>query len=384
MPALIPGSYWLNLIATNALACGSSIGEVMLAAGPASEAIRSGTSDQDPDLRERWFNTWLATARTLALRGDDSNQGRRIRSAQASYWRACTAYLSAEWSLRLLDPRKISVFDEMRTCFTKLVGCTSGASRWVQVPYQNKELKGVLFEAGARAPIIVHINGTHSCMEWPLLSGTVEALRQRGLASLVIDHPGSGYARYHDGLWMTGHSERFGAAIIDFLKRAELTGNRAVGILGVSMGGYHAPRIASFDSRVAAAVSWGALYRIPAWQIPRDDALDSDMPDLAAESESMRLFDACSRAELRVRMQEFSLEGALESVRCPLLIVHGARDGQVPVEQVAQVAAGASRAARVDTLIFGEEGFGDMHINLDNIALGRESIADWLFERFCG
>lgn len=383
MTILVPGSYWLNLIALDALACGSTAGEVMRACTPAIEALCSGSSDQDPALREAWLDAWLATARELSARGDAAASAGRRRSASASYWRACAAWLSAEWSLRLLDPRKVAVFDEMRACFTKLVGLDPLGGVPVRVRSNDAELEGLYLQAaGERAPIVVHLNGTHSCMEWPYLSGTVDALRERGVSSLLIDHPGSGSARYHCGLWMTAHSEHFGSAILDFLGSWDRTRGRPVGVLGVSLGGYHAARVAALDRRVAAVACWGALYRLAPWQIPGEAASVAPV-DLAGEAEALRLYAAASREELVRRMRAFTLDGVLANLRCPLLIVHGAHDAQVPVEQVELMAAAAIDAPRVDRVVLSEPGFGDMHANLDNLPLARDTVADWLAERLC-
>lgn len=378
MTALVPGSYWLNLIALNAMACGSAPGEVMRAAGPAAAALAGGASDQDPALREAWFEAWCDTARELATRGDAAVAAGQRLSAAASYRRACAAWLSAEWSLRLSDPRKVGTFDALRDCFRRLLPLDDAAGVALRIPFAGRELDACLFEAGdAGAPVVVHLNGTHSCMEWPVLSGTVEALRQRGIASLVLDHPGSGSARYHAGLGMNARSEEFGAAVLDVLDARQSAPGRRVGLLGVSMGGYHAARIGALDPRVSAVACWGALYRIPAWQIP-GEAGAGDFPDLAAESEALTLYGAGSREALAVAMRAFTLEGVLGGLRCPLLVAHGALDAQVPVEQVELVTQGATSAARVDRLVFDRPGFGAMHASLDNLPLAREAIADWL------
>jgi alpha-beta hydrolase superfamily lysophospholipase len=374
---LVPGSYWLNLIALNALACGATAGETLRACASAIESLRAGASDQDPALREAWLAAWQHTGRALEMHGDNAAAAVRPQTASAAYWRACAAFLSAEWSLRLLDPRKVVAFEEMRTCFGKLVALDDGQAVALRVPCAGTELEALYFEAGDDAPVVVHLNGTHSCMEWPYLSGTVAALRRRGLSSLLIDHPGSGSARYRAGLWMTARSEDFGHPLLDFLEACGPTRGRRVGLLGVSMGGYHAARIGALDPRVSAVACWGALFRLAPWQIPGEGS-GAGMADLAAEAEARRLYAADSREALVNAMRAFTLDCMLEGLRCPLLLVHGAADAQVPVEQVDLVARAAVNAPRVDRLILAEPGLGAMHANLDNLPLAREALADWL------
>ena len=50
------------------------------------------------------------------------------------------------------------------------------------------------------------------------------------------------------------------AAIIDWIEsRGDLDANR-VGMFGVSLGGYHAPRAASFEKRIKACVAISGAY----------------------------------------------------------------------------------------------------------------------------
>lgn len=377
MTTLVPGSYWLNLIALNALACGATAGETLRACAPAIESLRAGASDQDPALREAWLAAWQQTARALAMQGDAAAAAGRAHTASAAYWRAAAALQSAEWSLRLLDPRKPAAFEEMRACFLKLVALDDVGGIALRVPCAGTALDALYFGSGDDAPVVVHLNGTHSCMEWPFLSGTVAALRRRGLSSLLVDHPGSGSARYRGGLWMTARSEDFGTPLLDFLEAWAPTRGQPMGLLGVSMGGYHAARIGAFDPRVSAVACWGALFRLAPWQIPGAGS-DAGMADLAAQTEAQRLYAADSREALVEAMAAFTLDGVLDRLRCPLLLVHGAADAQVPVGQVDLVARAAVNAPRVDRLVLSEPGLGAMHANLDNLPLAREALADWL------
>jgi hypothetical protein len=79
----------------------------------------------------------------------------------------------------------------------------------------------------------------------------------RGIAILVFDGPGQGEAQYD--LAIRGDYETPVKAVIDFIgTRADLDSTR-VGMWGVSLGGYYAPRAAAFDKRIKACIALGGL-----------------------------------------------------------------------------------------------------------------------------
>jgi dipeptidyl aminopeptidase/acylaminoacyl peptidase len=81
---------------------------------------------------------------------------------------------------------------------------------------------------------------------------TEQLFLDRGLATFTLDGPGQGEAEYD--LPIRPDWEIPGAAVIDVVEaRPEIDGER-IGVWGVSLGGYYAPRVASGDKRVRACV----------------------------------------------------------------------------------------------------------------------------------
>jgi 2,6-dihydroxypseudooxynicotine hydrolase len=75
----------------------------------------------------------------------------------------------------------------------------------------------------------------------------------RGLATLAFDGPGQGEAEYD--LPILPEYERPVAAVIDWIERRDDLDAARVGLWGVSLGGYYAPRAAAFEPRVKAVVA---------------------------------------------------------------------------------------------------------------------------------
>lgn len=378
----VPGSYWLSLNVSNALHCGASAGDVAESCEPALRLIRAGRSESDPDVVESWIEGWAATADRLVR-----DAGIWERSSDLSTGRAClraAAHLMiAEWLAPHAHARKYALFAEMRTAFREGVNRAHPAAEFVEIPYDGMVLDGLFVPAATPgpAPTVVHFNGTHSTLEWPYLTGMADALARRGIASLCFDHPGSGSARSFRGLTLRPDSEHFASAAIDYLATRSAVDQDRIAVMGGSMGGYHAPRAAAFDRRVRACVCWGALYELPQWLI--DYALDpsvregAPLRDARMSEALAAIFGAAVGAPLARELQRYSLEGIANRIACPLLVVHGRNDRQVPLEQARRlvVEARRSRGAR---LVEAGPALGEEHCNLDNLPAAVDLMTDWL------
>jgi len=80
--------------------------------------------------------------------------------------------------------------------------------------------------------------------------------------------------------------------------------------------------------------------------------------------------------------EDFKLDGVIDSIKCPYLIVHGGYD-VLGVDQ-AQKVYDYAKANGVDVTLrlVGEEETGAEHCQHDNPTLGQELINDWLSDIF--
>ena len=114
-----------------------------------------------------------------------------------------------------------------------------------------------------------------------------------------------------------------GKACIDyFVSRPEVDANR-VALLGISMAGYYAPRVAAFEKRFKALVAWSGCYSI----------LD-DLYDWCVHLQPVcqRLLGGVSHEEARRQLKDFTMAGIAKNITCPTLITHGDKDTLMSVE----------------------------------------------------
>ena len=114
-----------------------------------------------------------------------------------------------------------------------------------------------------------------------------------------------------------------GKACIDYLvSRPEVDPNR-VALLGISMAGYYAPRVAAFDKRIKALIAWSGCYSI------LDDLYDFC---ITCSRRVQRLLGGVSHEEARKRLKDFTMAGIAQNITCPTLITHGDKDTLMSVE----------------------------------------------------
>lgn len=228
--------------------------------------------------------------------------------------------------------------DQMKAAHGKAVECRTLALPWLQppgerveIPFEGKHLACNLRRpAGeARAPVVMLVPGLEATKEE--IVRYEDALLARGMATLAIDGPGQGEGEYDFPI--RGDYETVAGPIIDWLEgRSDVDGGR-VGIYGVSLGGYHAPRAASFEKRIRACVTVSGAYEWGAnWD--RKSFLNREVFRIRSHCATME--------EAREKSTAISLKGIAKNITCPIYIVAGGLDQLTAVEAAEQIAAEVS------------------------------------------
>ena len=231
----------------------------------------------------------------------------------------------------------------------------------IEVPYAGTVLPCTLRRPhGAdRPPLVLLSHGLDATKEEYHVFG--EAFLRRGMATLGFDGPGQGEAGFHLKIELA--YEKVVGAILDHLaSRPDLDLGR-VGIVGVSLGGYYAPRVAAFEPRIGAIATVGGPYDFgDCWDhLPPLSRLALQHNSGAADADATRAF-----------AHQLTLAGIAPRVRCPALLVHGERDALVPPSEVARLAR--ELGGPVDMVLYPE---GD-HVCHNITYKYRPRVADWM------
>jgi 2,6-dihydroxypseudooxynicotine hydrolase len=234
----------------------------------------------------------------------------------------------------------------------------------VLIPYEGGHLAGNLRRPRgvARPPVVVMAMGLDSAKEeMDAYEGTFLA---RGMATLAFDGPGQGEGEYDFAI--RGDYEVPMRAVLDWIERRGDVDAARIGLWGVSLGGYYAPRAAAFERRIKACVALSGPYDMGAnWE---------NLPTLTRAVFQVRSKSA-DEASARRAAARLSLEGIASHIECPLFVVTGRLDRLVPAADAERLAAEAR--GKVELLVV-EDG---NHVVNNRPYRYRPQTADWLAEQ---
>ena len=117
------------------------------------------------------------------------------------------------------------------------------------VPYENVKLPvmHVVPYGESKGTILIH-GGNDSYFEEFLF--TVLYMQEQGFEVYMFEGPGQGGVMRVQGMHFTHEWEKPVKVILDYFKLSDVT------IIGISLGGYLAPRAAAFDKRITKVVAW--------------------------------------------------------------------------------------------------------------------------------
>jgi fermentation-respiration switch protein FrsA (DUF1100 family) len=368
-----PDNYPWSQAVLRILFTGGSIGEV----GPAVEALGGASAAGDDDA---WSRVWLEQGERLSARAAEQEARGHLHSARDSALRAC-AY--TQWATAFQDhddPARHAAHQRSLEAFTTFARLSDPPIERIEVPYPDGAYPAWLIRppgaaSGERFPVAIYLPGWESTKEQGIEFGLEVA--RRGIGVLLCDAPGIGEAVLFRGLVNRHDYEVPVAAAVDALAaRPEVDPDR-IAVVGSSMGGYRAARAAAFEPRLAAAVAWGAIWDFGAiWQ-RNLAAPKSTLP--TTMKHALAVMGAETLDGVTELMRAWTLEGVADRISCPLLVVHGERDVQIPLDDAVRLHAQASSTTKELKVFTAAEG-GAAHCQNDNRILAHEYIGDWLVD----
>jgi fermentation-respiration switch protein FrsA (DUF1100 family) len=373
-----PGNYVWNLSVGLALATGGVIGEVDRACRPLLDAPPDQT---ETEATEAFLRSWSELADTLVELADhDLAQGRR-HSAGEKHKRAAVYYQTAERMQITGRPARRTAYANALSSFAAYMDYTDQPAERVQIAYGEDSFPGILMPADGcgRAPCVIFFNGLDSTKEQFYGTGTAQELRRRGIATLMVDAPGSGEALRLRNMTAIPDTERWAAACIDFLIGRPDIDDTLIGLLAWSLGGYYGPRATAFEPRIAFGVAWGANYDWGQVQLDRL-ANQGDRPVPHYWDHVRWVWGANDMEQFMAIAPQITLRGILDRIRVPFLVVHGEHDRQIPVHYAHSLFGDLINSPKRELKIFTDRDGGVEHCCIDNIPVICDFICDWIDE----
>ncbi|MCH7476468.1 MAG: alpha/beta hydrolase [SAR324 cluster bacterium] len=353
------------------------LGETQEGGGSISECFRAA-SRMIPGDKESWHTEWLQVADRNHARGDAAERAGHIQTAKNCWLRAVDYYRSAEFWLPGEDSRRLATFDKLEACSEKWGRYLTPPLEVVKIPYENgAHLHAYFIRAPfhvEKQPVLISFGGLDSFKD-EMYFMTGRAALQRGIAMLMVDGPGQGATIRRDKIYTRHDFEVPVGRCIDYLETRGDVDTSRIAASGSSLGGYYVARAGCYEHRLAAVISHGAIWAV-------NELFEGAGEDHGLAGHIKWGFGCASMEKAMEKARDFTLEGHLQHMECPYLIVHGGYD-VLGVRAATKVFENA-KAVGVDVTIqfIDEESTGADHCQHDNPTIGQEHMADWLVDRF--
>ncbi len=342
----------------------------------------------------RNFTDWK---RELLKLGDAAIKEKRIENAIA-YYRMAEFYM--DWK----DPDALKYYRYAKELFYdyfagyfKAVNDGKPTVECFEVPYEDTTIPVMKTEAlGKKKGTILLHGGYDSYMEeflFPMLY-----FREHGYDIYLFEGPGQGVMLRERGKPVNPRWEEPVRVLLDYFKLNDVC------IIGISLGGYYAPRAAALDSRITKIVEWSAFpsfvdnmgvsYGYWTGRLLKKLAYNGwgerllNLLKRKAEKgnmkatvfiDAMHKLGASNYRELYAAAAALDIRPVADKITQDVLIIHGDKDVLCDVRMV-KVAADLQKNARsMTTRIFNcEEDHAGDHCQCGNTKLALDTVIEWL------
>jgi pimeloyl-ACP methyl ester carboxylesterase len=307
-----------------------------------------------------WLPAWVANGNMHAGLAREAEAAGRALTAGQAWVRAALSYHFAKFvwmvDIALYEDAQSRAIAALRDAHRLL----DPSAERIEIPFDGFTMAGNLRrpQGVARPPLVLLLPGLDSTKEeffhWE------QVFLDRGLATFSLDGPGQG----ETGLQSPIHPdyERAVGAALDAL---DGRGFARIGVAGVSLGGYYAPRAAAYEARIDAVASISGPFNF-------GDCWES-MPRPTRETVAHHT-GAATLEEARDRAGGLDLSDAAPRIEQPMLVITGKLDRLIPWRQSEKIATTAPNAEWVL--------FEDGNHVCNNIPYKyRPLTADWLAEQ---
>ena len=310
----------------------------------------------EPGNPDSWYKAWYGLGERIYSIGDQCLRNGHAASAREAFLRASMYYRAAEFYLHgnPSDPRILDSWRKSRDSFRRGAALLDPPVEVVEIPYEGTTLPGYILKPDnsdrPRKTLIVQ-TGFDGTGEELYFTRAFFAL-ERGYNVLIFEGPGQGGVVRAQHLYFRPDWEHVVTPVVDFaLSRPEFDPKK-LALMGVSMGGYLAPRAAAHEHRLAALIANGGVW---------DLALrpGKTMADLPKEAEQMRqypketneflrkamtksvsfrwsmengmfTFGVKTPVEFLLKYENYNMEGQAGLIRCPTLVINSVDDQFLP------------------------------------------------------
>ncbi|HUH65998.1 MAG TPA: prolyl oligopeptidase family serine peptidase, partial [Syntrophales bacterium] len=209
-----------------------ALGYAVSGGADAGEVLKTAYAIKEGD-DESWYREWLKTSGEREKVHTDPN-----------------------------DSRIVSAWKKSRDSFLKAARLSDRPIIPVKIPFEGTTLPGYLClvdKSGTKRPLLILHSGFDGTAE-ELYFETAYFAVKRGYNVLIFEGPGQGGVIRVQKIPFRPNWETVVTPVVDYaLTRKDVDGKR-IALMGISFGGYLAPRAVAFEKRIRACIANGGIY----------------------------------------------------------------------------------------------------------------------------
>ncbi|MDP3136678.1 MAG: prolyl oligopeptidase family serine peptidase [Burkholderiaceae bacterium] len=319
------------------------------------------------------------SARRLERLAQTEAEAGHTETALEIYFQATLQYHDAQHVIFENNDEKRFLHGALMRCYDRVRQYAPYRIEHVDIPWRGTTVSGNLHLAPGDGPkpLIFFVPGCDQTKEaWPHPYYN-QALR-RGMHVFSFDGPGQGESNLRGTRLTSDNYEQAASAAIDYLlTRPEIDADK-IGVYALSFGSFWGMRIAASEPRLRAVAAPWASY------VDKHYLMNEESPRY--KQLFGYLTQSTTEAELDRVVAEMTMEGRMEKIACPTLLVSGEFDPRAPIEEVYRLFDQMKAPAELWVL-------PDQHHNGTVSSAGggplweadiHAFMCDWLRERFDG
>ena len=316
---------------------------------------------------DQWADAWTASAREWEERAVAAQAAGHETTAGEHFQRAALTLQFAQFVLTEDDAAREAIHRRQAELYRNAAPRLRPPALPVSIPWGStgeSALPGFLRRPTELPEIglVLLVPGLESTKEQ--FSTYEPYFLNRGLATLSFEGPGQGETWYETPFSDEAFQQAF-AAVLDFAAGLDGVDERRIGVVGTSFGGYLALKCAGSAPTLACVVDIAGPY----------DLAGFDQLQPVLQEGFARIVKAPDSATAKERLADVSLDGVLDRLQVPVLIVHGAKDAVIVPEHAQRISAALDGRAELWLEADGN------HACNNKYAVIRPAVADWVADR---
>lgn len=335
------------------------------------------------DDEEGWIEAWSNRGEKLKKRAEEAEEKGKLISASRQYLRASSYYrIGLMYFSNPKDQRMKKDALESRECYKKYLQLSRYPGEYVEIPYEDTYLPGHIYRspvAVEKAPMLIITPGRDTWAEDTVW--VYDMALKRGIHCLVVDGPGQGFALRLQGMPFRPDWENVITPVVDYAINIQGVDPNRIGIMGISFGGFLAPRAVAFEKRIKLCITnpgnmnWGGniaealgkLGNLPKMMIPK--SVQTMIADYAWKQGVENNADAVVE-----ELKKYNNTDIIDKIACNMLVM----DASAEITYGEAEKMFKALKCPKQYMLFSEESTAQNHCQMGGYAIASEILFDWI------